>query len=67
MNQISNRSLKKTSEKPIQCIKGPHFGIGETEILTNGRQKRRKDPTEPVINAMGDHEDYQDRPRFSVA
>jgi len=66
MNQVSHRRLKDTPEEPIQGVKGPHLGVRKIEILTDGRQERRNDPAEPIIDGVGKHEDHQNEPAVSV-
>ena len=66
MNQVSHRCLKDTPEEPIQCVKSPHLGVRKIEILTDGRQERRNDPTEPIIDGVGKHEHHQNEPAVSV-
>ena len=65
MNEIRNRGLKDVPCKPIHGVKGAHLRVGKIEILSDRGQERRNDPAESIIDGMGNHEHYQDKPGLS--
>ena len=58
--------LKDIPKEPIKRVKGPHLGVGESEILADSGQERRNDPDEPIIDGMGSHEHDQNSPGLPV-